>query len=157
MIFVAVGSLYPFDRLVKACDQIALANPDQKWLAQIHEGTYEPKHMKFERFMGKEDFNEAISQAELLVGHAGMGLINDALTAKQPLLIVPRRHELGEHVNDHQVSGAELFRSGGHVLVADNPEDVASMLDEVREFVPKPRKIRAAGLANDIGQFLSTC
>ncbi len=157
MIFVAVGSLYPFDRLIQACDRIAADNPDQEWIAQIHEGEYEPKHMKFERFMDKDTFSTTIGNAELLVGHAGMGLINDALTAQKPLLIVPRRHALGEHVNDHQVSGAELFRSGGHVLVAENPDDISSMLDEVRDFVPKPRQIRAAGLANDIGDFLSTC
>ena len=157
MIFVAVGSLYPFDRLIQACDRIAADNQDQQWRAQIHEGEYLPKHMDYERFMDKSEFDGAIADADFLVGHAGMGLINDALTHQKPLLVVPRLRAEGEHVNDHQIAGAELFRAGGHVLVADSPSDVNDMLGEIAAFVPKPRRIRSVELADEIGQFLRTC
>ena len=112
MIFVTVGSLYPFDRLVEACDQLAAASPDQQWIAQIHEGSYEPTHMQFERYMDKASFDAAMADAEVIVSHAGMGTINGALALGKPLLVVPRRKAHGEHVNDHQVSGAEVFRAG---------------------------------------------
>lgn len=155
MIFVTVGSLYPFDRLVEACDQLAAASPDQQWIAQIHEGSYEPTHMQFERYMDKASFDAAMADAEVIVSHAGMGTINGALALGKPLLVVPRRKAHGEHVNDHQVSGAEVFRAGGHVLVAPNPADVGPMLDDARSFRPTPRVVRAAELADEVGAFLS--
>ena len=156
MIFVTVGSLYPFDRLVRACDELAAASPDQDWLAQIHEGTYEPEHMEFERYMDKAAFDAAMAGADVVVSHAGMGTINGALALEKPLLVVPRRKAYGEHVNDHQVSGAEVFRAAGHVLVAPNPSDVGAMLGEARSFRPTPRVVRAAELADEVGSFLST-
>lgn len=155
MVFVTVGSLYPFDRLIEACDRIAAAQPEVDWVAQIHEGEYEPAHMRFERFMDKATFDAAMADAEVLVAHAGMGTINGALAIGKPLLVVPRLKSLGEHVNDHQVAGAELFRAGGHVLVADDAEDIGAMLDELRAFVPTPRTVQAERLATDVGRFLA--
>ncbi|MFV2039947.1 MAG: glycosyltransferase [Acidimicrobiales bacterium] len=157
VIFVTVGSAYPFDRLIRACDELAAADPTQDWLAQIHEGEYQPQHMRFERYMDKPEFDAAMAGADLLVGHAGMGTINGALALHKPLLVLARRKEFGEHVNDHQVAGAELFGAGGHVLVADTAEDVASRLADLTGFVPAPREVRATELADQIGAFLSTC
>lgn len=156
MIFVTVGSLYPFDRLIEACDSLAASQPEVEWVAQIHEGTYEPRHMRFERYMDKAAFDAAMAGAEVIVAHAGMGTINGALALGKPLLVVPRLKELGEHVNDHQVAGAELFRAGGHVLVAPTPDDIGAMLDEARTFVPVPRLVQADRLARDIGDYLAT-
>lgn len=153
-VFVTVGSLYPFDRLIEACDALA-ADDEREWVAQIHEGEYEPRHMRFERYMDKDAFDAAMVDADLIVGHAGMGTINGALAIGKPLLVVPRRKDLGEHVNDHQIAGAELFRAGGHVLVADNPGDVGSMLDATLAFVPRPREVHAAELAAAVGDFLA--
>ena len=153
-VFVTVGSLYPFDRLIEACDALA-ADDERTWVAQIHEGAYEPRHMRFERYMDKDAFDAAMVDADLIVGHAGMGTINGALAIGKPLLVVPRRKDLGEHVNDHQIAGAELFRAGGHVLVADNPSDVGAMLDATLSFVPRPRDVHAAQLAAAVGEFLA--
>ncbi len=155
MIFVTVGSAYPFDRLIRACDALAATDPDQDWLAQIHEGDYLPKHMRYERYMDKPAFDAAMADAEVLVGHAGMGTINGALALNKPLLVMARRKEHGEHVNDHQVAGAEVFRSGGHVLVADTPADLAAQFEGLADFVPAPREVHAAELADEIGKFLA--
>lgn len=153
-IFVTVGSAYPFDRLIRACDQLAGADPAQNWIAQIHEGTFEPEHMRFERYMDKPDFDAAMADADLLVGHAGMGTIHDALALDKPLLVLARRKEFGEHVNDHQVAGAELFGSGGHVLVAETAEDLGDRLVDLADFVPVHREVHATELADEIGAFL---
>ncbi len=155
-VFVTVGSLYPFDRLIEACDKLALDDPDREWVAQIHEGDYQPQHMRFERFMDKATFDHEMARAQIIVGHAGMGTINGALELEKPLLVVPRRKDLGEHVNDHQVSGAELFRQGGHVLVAENADDIGDMLEATARFTPTRRLVRSQALAADIGEFLAT-
>jgi len=157
MIFVTVGSAYPFDRLVRACDAVAAAHPEQRWLAQIHEGTYDPTHMRFERLMDKQAFDAAMAEAEMIIGHGGMGTISGALAVGKPLLVLARRKRFGESVNDHQVSCAERFRAAGHLLVADDADDVGPLVERLRSFVPRPRRVDAARLGSDIGAFLATC
>lgn len=157
MIFVTVGSAYPFDRLVRACDEIAAGDHGRDWLAQIHSGTYEPTHMRFERFMSKERFDAAIAEAEMIVGHAGIGTISSALALGKPLLVVPRRKAHGESVNDHQVPCAEHFRAGGHLLVADQADQLGAAFESLGPFVPVPRRVQANRLADAIGAFLGTC
>lgn len=154
---MTVGSAYPFDRLIRACDAAAAAHPEQDWLAQIHDGDYEPDHMRFERFMDKPAFDRAMAEADIIVGHAGMGTISGALALGKPLLVLARRERYGESVNDHQVSCAEHFRAGGHLLVAGEAGDVVQLLDRIAGFVPTPRQVQAARLADDIGAFLAAC
>ena len=45
MIFVTIGSMFPFDRLIRAMDAFAQANPGTEILAQIGTGDYVPAHM----------------------------------------------------------------------------------------------------------------
>jgi hypothetical protein len=51
VIFVSVGSMLPFDRLVMAADDWAKANPDDPVFIQIGEGAYEPKQAPWVRIM----------------------------------------------------------------------------------------------------------
>ena len=74
MIFVAVGTQFPFDRLIKAVDEWAGKNNETAF-AQIAEGDYLPKHMQWERFVDSTVYNEKVEQASLIVAHAGMGNI----------------------------------------------------------------------------------
>jgi UDP-N-acetylglucosamine transferase subunit ALG13 len=156
-IYLTVGTLNPFDRLVRACDELAASDPGQDWLAQIHTGSYEPTHMRFERFVDKARWDAAMLEADAIVGHAGMGTISAALALGKPLLVMPRRKAYGESVNDHQRVGAEHFRAGGHLLVAEDVVDLRSGVEALRTFVPVPRRIDAGRLADDIGDFLRRC
>ena len=63
MIFVTIGSMFPFDRLIQVMDAWALANPGQDVLAQIGNGTYEPKHMKFVRRLSQTEFGQTVARA----------------------------------------------------------------------------------------------
>ena len=44
MIFVSVGSMLPFERLVQAMDAWAGAHPDTKVVIQYGNGAYKPAH-----------------------------------------------------------------------------------------------------------------
>jgi UDP-N-acetylglucosamine transferase subunit ALG13 len=156
-IYLTVGTSKPFDRLVRACDALAATGAGDDWLAQIHTGSYEPRHMRYERAMDKAQWDAAMIEADAIVGHAGMGTISGALALEKPLLVMPRRRVHGESVNDHQVAGAEHFRAGGHLLVALDVGDLGPGLDALRTFVPVARRIEAARLADDIGDFLRRC
>ena len=155
MIFVTSGSMSPFDRLFKIMDQaIEDGLIVDTVFGQIGESKYEPRNFAFERFLDKESYDEYLASAEFVIGHAGVGVIMQALESNLPLLVLPRRAELGECVNDHQVATAKKFETMGHLLSfdADNLEEKLKMIDS---FVPKQRYPNIAGVGDRVAAFLS--
>lgn len=127
MIFVTVGSLLPFDRLIKAMDAIAAAHPEQAFFAQIGDGAYEPVNMPSARLISRSDFKAKIGQASVLVAHAGMGSVITAMENGLPVVLLPRRHELGEHNTDHQMATARWLsgRPGVRVCMREDELEAA--------------------------------
>ena len=116
-VFVSVGTMMPFDRLVHAMDDWAGANPGVPVEMQIGKGRYEPVHARFVRLMPPVDFRARIADARLFVGHCGVGSILSAIEAGKPMLILPRLRAQGEHNTDHQLATAKDIgaRPGLHV------------------------------------------
>ncbi|MEY3267666.1 MAG: hypothetical protein RL480_426 [Pseudomonadota bacterium] len=116
-VFVSVGSMMPFDRLVQAMDEWAAAHPDVPVEIQIGRGKYEPRHAAFVRLMPVADYRQRVAAARLFIAHAGMGSIISAIEAGKPLLMLPRLMAQGEHNTDHQLATAASIgaRPGLHV------------------------------------------
>ena len=116
-VFVSVGTMMPFDRLVRAMDEWAAANPQVAVEMQIGRGRYEPAHARFVRLMPQGDYRARVASARLFIAHAGMGSIIAAIEAGKPLLMLPRLAAQGEHNNDHQLATAASIgaRPGLHV------------------------------------------
>ena len=116
-VFVSVGSMMPFDRLVQAMDEWAAAHPDVPVEIQIGRGKYEPRHAAFVRLMPVADYRQRVAAARLFIAHAGMGSIISAIEAGKPLLMLPLLMAQGEHNTDHQLATAASIgaRPGLHV------------------------------------------
>jgi beta-1,4-N-acetylglucosaminyltransferase len=156
VIFVTIGSMFPFDRLIASVDQLVKEGVITDAVeAQIGNGKYEPKHMPFVRFLSKPDYEVKFSSAEMVIAHAGAGTIALALQYDKPLLVLPRRSRYSEHVNDHQVATANRFAELQHVLLAQETQDLRTQIANLREFRPRPRVVDSGRLATRIGQFLS--
>jgi beta-1,4-N-acetylglucosaminyltransferase len=156
VILVTVGSAFPFDRLVLAMDDLVsrgIVTGDV--LAQVGVGGAKPRHMRAVEVMDKPQFDEAVRGATCLVGHAGMGTITMALERGKPLLVMPRRKEHGELVNDHQLATARRFEAQGQVLVAYEPPQLEEKINALATFVPAPRVAQADQVARRIGEFLA--
>jgi len=121
-VFVSVGSMMPFDRLVQAMDEWAAAHPQVPVEIQIGRGRYEPRHAGFVRLMPVDQYRRRVADARLFVAHAGMGSIISAIEAGKPLLMLPRRQARGEHNTDHQMATAASIgaRPGLHVATDAN-------------------------------------
>jgi UDP-N-acetylglucosamine transferase subunit ALG13 len=123
-VFVSVGSMMPFDRLVRAMDDWAAANPAIPVLIQIGRGKYEPQHARFVRLMPVGEYRDMVAGARLFVAHAGMGSIITAIQAGRPLLMLPRLHAEGEHNNDHQLATAANIGNRPGLYVAGDADDL---------------------------------
>jgi UDP-N-acetylglucosamine transferase subunit ALG13 len=131
MIFVTVGSQTPFDRLVRTVDEWACKCGRSDIFAQTGRSDWIPHHIAWTRFLNPEDFRRKISEASAIVAHAGAGIIINALEFEKPILIMPRRANLGETRNDHQIATARQFRKMDLVDVAMDELELISKLDQV--------------------------
>ena len=155
MIFLTVGSLFPFTRLVKAVDE-AVGNSliEEKVFAQIGDDTFTPQHIEYVRSLPKDVYDRYTSDASALISHAGMGSISLALSMNKPLLVMPRMQTYKEHVNDHQVDTARRFESLGHVLAAYEVSQLHERITRLHTFEPRARKTQVDAVAGRIQQFL---
>lgn len=155
MIFLTVGTQFPFDRLVKAVDQ-AFGNGhlEGEVYAQIGESAYRPHNFPAVPRMEKHLFDERMRDASAIISHAGMGTISMALDKGKPLLVMPRLKKYGEAVNDHQVAIARKFEELGHMLVAYNAEELPAKIRQLETFELTKRTATPEAVAERIAGFL---
>ncbi len=72
-----------------------------------------------------------IQQASLIIAHAGMGSIITALEMGKPIIVMPRRSDLNEHRNNHQISTAKKFLEQGTIHVAMDEHELTKKLANV--------------------------
>lgn len=139
MIFASVGTQLPFDRMIRVIDRWA-GTSNQEVFAQIGPTAYRPQHIRCKEFIGADEFAGAIKAASAVVAHAGMGSIILALELGKPILVMPRRAELNEHRNDHQIATARRFCQQGRIAVAFDEAELARKLDHLDE-LPRAQRI----------------
>ena len=118
MIFVTVGGMRAFERLVKEMDGIA-GELDEQVVMQLGSTDYEPKNCDYFRFMPRNDIEEFYAGARVVVCHAGGGTILTALEHNKPLVLVPRMKRYGEVFDDHQLEIARKMEAQGAAVVYD--------------------------------------
>lgn len=155
MIFLTVGTLFPFNRLVRAIDS-AVSNGliDDEIFAQIGENSYKPRNFESVPSLEKDLFDKHFIEASFIISHAGMGTIIMALSHKKPLLVMPRLKQYRESVNDHQVAAARKFEQFGHLLAVYDEKELAEAVRKLKNFTPKPRTVNPEAVVNKIRQFL---
>ncbi|TCS12478.1 glycosyltransferase [Caulobacter sp. BK020] len=159
LILLSVGTQLPFDRLVRAVDDWAIAAGRTDVVAQVGPSTYAPRSLKAFPFLAPEAFRELQLNATIMISHAGMGSILTALEYGKPIIIMPRDHLRGEHRNGHQMATAERFKAVPGIYVASDehgliehltrlteltgsqklpPHAPASFTDRLRDFILRP-------------------
>lgn len=134
--FVSVGNAkQPFRRLLDAVARLADVFP-KPVLVQHGHTPFISDRCKAVAFLGMEEFEASVREAELVILHAGAGSIIHALQVGKVPVVVPRLAEYGEHVNNHQMELARALADTGQVVVALNPDE---LLNSVREALNRQR------------------
>jgi UDP-N-acetylglucosamine transferase subunit ALG13 len=157
MIFLTVGTQFPFDRLVYAVDNIIDDGfIKEEIFAQIGESSYKPRNFKSVTSLDKNLFDSWMQKASGIISHAGMGVITMALDNRKPLLVMPRLRKYREVVHDHQVAIAQRFEQLGHLLAAYSEDELPNKLQQLKTFVPLKRENQAKAVADRIADFLKS-
>ncbi|MFB9135751.1 beta(1,3)galactosyltransferase EpsH [Vibrio sp. AK197] len=154
MIFLTVGTQLPFDRLVKTVDLFAAKS---HWLfkAQIGKSSYHCVNMQASEFYPPDEMNELFNHAEVIVSHAGMGSIINALKLKKTIILFPRLSKFGEHRNDHQLDTLASFSNIQGIYVAEDEAQLLSLLEQLDQ-LEKPQGLETPErqrLVNKIKEF----
>ncbi len=155
MIFLTVGTQFPFERLVKSVDRAVNQNGFGKQIfAQIGRCSYQPQSFKAVVSLEKQQFDKYMREACCVISHAGMGTISMALDYNKPMLVMPRLKRYGEVVNDHQMAIARRFEELGIILVAYETGELPEKLKQLMSFAPRRRDAEPQKVAERIAQFL---
>lgn len=136
MIFVTVGHQMPFDRLLQLVDRWAESRGRSDLFAQTGGGSYLPRCFPSQAFLSPAEFDQNLARCHAVVAHAGTGTIIKALLLGKPLLVLPRRADLGETRSDHQWGTARHFASSGRILMAEEETALPGLLDTLESFRP---------------------
>lgn len=144
MIFVTVGTHeQQFNRLVQYIDELAEKNIfAEEYIQQIGYSDYKPAFCKYDNFY---DFHKMLSlyaTARIIITHGGPSSIIQAIGHNKIPIVVPRMHQYGEHVDDHQVSFASFLYERNRIILVKN-------IDELEECIRNYDKIRKKSASSD--------
>lgn len=129
MIFVTVGTHeQQFNRLVEYIDQLA-EKISEEIVIQTGFSTYEPEHCMWKKFFSYSEMNDYIKKARIIISHGGPSSFIVPLQIGKIPIVVPRRKEFDEHVNDHQLNFCrEVERRQGGIIEVDDIEELGEKI-----------------------------
>ena len=157
MILVLLGTQHnEFTRLLQEIDEcIKSKKIDEEVIVQAGFTKYESKKMRIFDMIPKIDLDEFVERADLVITHGGVGSIIMALNKNKKVIAVPRLHEYGEHVNDHQRQIIKVFSEKGYLIGVQNVEDLPEALKDIKTFVPKKYENNNHEMLNYIENFIA--
>lgn len=124
--FVSVGNAtQPFTRLLEAVCQLAPQLPQPVFVQFGSAQLFACPHCTGVAFMEMGEFALRVDAAELLILHAGAGSVIHAVRAGKIPVVMPRRADKGEHVDDHQIEFALELEKTGKIIVAHDAATLA--------------------------------
>ena len=104
MILVMLGTQNnSFHRLLEKIDElIEKGIIKEEVIVQAGYTKYESNKMKIIDFTSREELEKLEQKANFIITHGGVGSIITSLEKGKKVIAVPRLHEYGEHVNNHQ-------------------------------------------------------
>lgn len=128
-VLVTVGTdHHPFDRLIQWVDSWAVAHPTHPCLVQ--RGTsVRPRTCASDEYVAYDDLIESMDASTVIVTHGGPATIMEARAHGRLPVVVPRRPDLGEHVDDHQIRFSHWMAGRKQILLAETVDDLHQHLD----------------------------
>lgn len=151
MIFASLGTMdMPFVRMAKAVDEWA-ATIDEEVIVQTGYTDYPYKHVKAFKFCTKDEMQEYIAKANILILQGGWGAISEAMEKNKRIVVIPR-YDKTEHIHD-QFQLIRKLDDLGCVIGVFDVNELPQAIDNAKSFDFK--KIEKGNAENIIKQKLS--
>ena len=136
MIFVTVGTHeQPFNRLIEQMDRWAECH-DEEVVIQTGFSTYEPKKARWSKLFPYPAMVEMIDEARIIITHGGPSSFIMPLQIGKIPIVVPRKHEFAEHVNNHQVDFCnQVAKRQNNIIVVEDVNKLGETIEKYAEIV----------------------
>lgn len=138
MIFVTVGTHeQPFNRLVECIDNLkADGKITDDVIIQTGFSTYEPKHCEWSKLFPYQQMIENVKNARIVITHGGPSSFIMPLQIGKIPIVVPRKKQYDEHVNDHQLEFAKaVAERQGNIIVIDDIGELGKCITDYESVV----------------------
>ena len=140
MIFVTLGTQdKQFLRLMEAVNEI---ETDEPIIAQV--GSTKCLKLKLRSnikicdYLPDYQFDKYLSEARVVITHAGVGTIIKGLKLGKKMIVAARLKKYKEHVNDHQLQILDAFSREKYIIPLENFDDLPKLINI--DFTPKKFK-----------------
>lgn len=144
MIFVTVGTHeQPFNRLVKCMDGLKKDGTiAEEVIIQTGYSTYEPQYCRWQKLFPYQEMLKLVNDARIVITHGGPSSFIMPLQIGKTPIVVPRRHEFNEHVNNHQVLFAKaVAKRMGTIIVVDDISELANTIKNYDIIIGDMKKV----------------
>jgi len=138
MIFVTVGTHeQQFDRLLKEIDSLCEKGIiTEQVVAQTGFSDYEPKFCTWNKLLRYPDMVKYVNEARIIITHGGPSSIIMPLQVGKIPIVVPRKLEYGEHINNHQVNFVHsVGERYNNIIIVDDTSDLERVITEYDEII----------------------
>lgn len=156
MIFVMLGTQNnSFHRLleeVQKCIDKKIIN--EEVIVQAGGTKFKSKDMKVFKLVPLKKLNKYIEESNYIITHGGVGSILAGLKLDKKVIAVPRYHQYGEHVNDHQLQIIQTFDGQGFIKGIKDVSELEDAIKEITNFKPEKFVSNTQNVINIIDDFI---
>lgn len=160
MIFVTVGTHeQQFNRLVEYMDKLVeYKEITEEVIIQTGFSTYKPKFCKWNKLFTYSEMQKNIQEARIVITHGGPSSFITPLQIGKIPIVVPRRKEFGEHVNDHQVTFCkQVSARNRNILVVEFINELGELIknyDDLIEGLPTEMRSNNLKFCNELKEII---
>ena len=137
MIFITLGTqAKDFSRLMKMVEDLVREYGIKDVIAQTGHTQYIPQNVKCIPFVLVDQYEEYVSNAGVIIAHAGTGALFSSIKKGKKVIAVARLAKYGEMVNDHQTEIVRKLAGEGYIL--DGTNSIIDVWKQLDTFSPRP-------------------
>ncbi|MFS1001602.1 glycosyltransferase [Enterococcus casseliflavus] len=139
MIFVTVGTHeQQFNRLIKEVDRLVEEGIiKEEVFIQIGYSDYEPKYCKWKKLLDYDEMEKYLEEANIVITHGGPASFMGVINKNKIPIVVPRKVEFREHVNNHQLEFCNKVVNKGYKL------EVLDEISELSNIISKDEQLKS--------------
>jgi len=146
MIFVTVGSIVPFDDLIREVDGLAERGIMKDVVAQIGNGTYIPRNVEWFRF--KKELTDYYRSSEVVITHGGAGTLFEVLKEGKKAIALPNPNVV------HNPDIVMKLSNEGYILLCPDLKQLEESILQARSWRPKEFKEPPCRIHEEIAKYL---
>lgn len=143
MIFVTVGTHeQQFNRLIRKIDELKRDGEIKEDIfIQSGYSTYTPQYCEWKILLPYKEVQEKIEKAHIVITHGGPSSFISVLQKEKIPVVVPRKAEYEEHINNHQAEFArKVYTYQKNIILVEDVEDIGDVIKNYDYLVSKMHK-----------------